>query len=340
MSTWVENEFAERLVLTFPRGRRVSSMPFKVNSRCPICGDSATNEFKARFWVYEHKSGPLLCKCFNCGLSQKFTSFLKEQNEPLYREFLLEQRKYFGKETKSKPEHKFSTLAVPVIPEIKFSTRVDELVEDHPIRKYLAKRRIPENKLCKFYYTDRWQDLANSVKETYKDPRPEHRLVIPIFNSNGEIESFQGRALKKDDPRKYITIKTHEDANKIYGLESVDKSKPVMITEGPIDSMFLSNAISITGGSLDVSLVPFKDNRIWVLDNEPRAPETLKRMKKLIDQGETVCFWTDFDNQKKDINDMVISGSDPKDIEQYILSHSFYSLKAKLELKRFQKTSF
>lgn len=221
MSTWVENEFAERLVLTFPRGRRVSSVPFKVNSRCPVCGDSATNEFKARFWVYEHKSGPLLCKCFNCGLSQKFTNFLKEQNEALYREFLLEQRKYFGKEPKSEP--KFSTLSVPTIPELKFSTRVDELHVDHPIRKYLVNRCIPEAKLSKFYYTPKWQHLANSVKaDTYKDPKLEHRLVIPIFNSSGEIESFQGRALKKDDPRKYITIKTHEDANKIYGLESVD----------------------------------------------------------------------------------------------------------------------
>lgn len=57
--------------------------------------------------------------------------------------------------------------------------------------------------------------MVNSIAPgTYKKEISEPRLVIPIYNANGKAESFQGRALKKDAPQKYITIKAYPEATK------------------------------------------------------------------------------------------------------------------------------
>ena len=47
------------------------------NWSCNICGDSATNSRKARFWV-DAKQGSLVCHCFNCGYSAPFTLYLRD----------------------------------------------------------------------------------------------------------------------------------------------------------------------------------------------------------------------------------------------------------------------
>ena len=62
------------------------------------------------------------------------------------------------------------------------------------------------------------------------------RLLIPFRNEKGEIFAYQGRAFGNEQP-KYITIKLDEDADKIYGLDRVDKDKEIYVVEGPIDSM-------------------------------------------------------------------------------------------------------
>lgn len=338
--SYIDNEYAERMMMTFQQFKKVSTNPFKLNGRCVVCGDSAKDAHKARFWVfYSKKFDTLICHCFNCGFTQKFSSFLKHHDPELYREYILELRK-----SKFTPVHeKPSPLSESKpqnkdIKEIKFSTRLDKLPSDHPALKYVRLRKIPVRAYDRLYYTSQWQHLCNTIREVYKNPSKEHRLVIPIWDTNGILQGFQGRSFTKNSKRRYITIKVDDDSSKVFGVETIDSSKVVMITEGPIDSLFLDNAISITGGSLSLAEVPFAHNRIWVLDNEPRSVDTIERMNKLIDSGETVCFWDKAPWQNKDINDMVvIGGANPLDIIQYIKDNSFRGLKAKLRMKQFRK---
>lgn len=341
MTSWVDNEFAERLLCTFPRFRRVSAVPFKLNCRCPICGDSAKDEFKARFWAYEHKkSGLLRVHCFNCDEDLLFSKFLQNQDESLYREYVMEKRKerLFTSGTKEPtntgPSEKITSKLV--IEKLDYCERLDRLPKDHPIVRYVKNRRIPESKWNRLWFTTQWPALCNSIKPgTYAKELNEPRLVIPIYNKDKKMESFQGRALRKDAPQKYITIKAHDDATKIYGLDTVDGTKDVFAMEGPIDSLFLDNAIAITGGSLDLNTVPFKDTRIWVLDNEPRHPDTAKRVKKLVEAGERVAFWDKAPWKSKDVNDMVMKeNADPHEIKEYLLANTESGLMAKLRMNR------
>lgn len=343
MASWVDNEFAIRAISHLPKFRQVAtSSTFKLNCRCPICGDSQKDANKARFWIFASGNG-LRCHCFNCEYSNWLSEYLKHNEEDLYREYLLEKRKERISEKpvkESKPDiSEKLTAKMPIIERLDYCERIDRLPKDHPIVKYVKSRCIPNNATKRLWFTNQWPALVNSVNPgTYKNETNEPRLVIPIFNEHGKIESFQGRALRKDAPQKYITIKAHENATKIYGLDTMDKSKLVYVMEGPIDSLFIDNAIAITGGSIDLNAVPQKDNRAWVMDNEPRKPDTIKRMKRLIDAGEKVVFWDKAPWPSKDINDMIKNdGATASDILCYINSNIEHGLMAKLRLQKYSK---
>ncbi|AWD90463.1 DNA primase [Erwinia phage Cronus] len=339
--SWVDNEFAERVFSVLPRFRKVTtSGQFKLNARCPICGDSQKDAFKARFWAYPVNDS-LRVHCFNCDYADWFNVFLKEQEPDLYRDYLLEKRKeqVFDRPIETKTEISEKLTAKLIIEKLDYCERLDRLPEEHPIIKYVLARCIPKDKLKRLWFTNQWPALVNSVNPgTYKNETNEPRLVIPIFNKQGKIESFQGRALRKDAPQKYITIKAHESATKIYGLDTVDESKDVYVMEGPIDSLFVDNAIAITGGSLDLGSMPFKDKRVWVMDHEPRHPDTIKRMKRLIDSGERVVFWDKSPWGSKDVNDMIRKdGATASQIMSYIESNSASGLEAKMRFSKYAK---
>ena len=332
MSVWIEQEFAERLMSTYSQYRKVSVSPFKLNCRCPICGDSLKDEFKARFWTYEYQ-GTIMCHCFNCDISLGFKSLLKDKDPDMYRQMLLEITKERGYTSRpgpviinTKPE------PVKIIDILPGCERLDKMPKDHPIIKYIQSRKIPESEWYRLYFTMEWPKLCNTIKPgTYKSETKEPRLVIPIYNKQGKMESFQGRALTPNASQKYITIKSCENATKIYGTNLVDETKDyVYYMEGPLDSIFIKNAVAITGGSIDLSVAPYPDKRVWILDNEPRHPDVKKRVMKLIEQNEKIVIWDKSPWKSKDINDMIIKeGATPEQITEYFNNNVIHGLMAK-----------
>lgn len=336
---WVDKEYAELSMRHLPRFRNASvGTNFKLNSRCPVCGDSSKDELKARFWAYSNsQDDSIVLHCYNCGYHNYLGNFLRDYNSELYKDYIVEK---FGSHKKEKPEYSFdSVLPIKYIERLEHCERCDALDENHPILKYLRKRKIPSNKFHKLWFTIEWRKLVNSVHPgTYKNESREARLVIPMFNKEGKIESMQGRALKSNDPNKYITIKACENASKIYGLDGVDEKKMVYFLEGPIDTLFLENSCAITGGSLSLDVVPYKDNRAFVLDNEPRHPDTIKRMRSLIDKGENIVLWDKAPWVTSDINDMLVKeNANLEEVVNYIKNNVVYGLEARLRFEKWAK---
>lgn len=332
-------DFADNIVRFEPMYKKTSNSPFRVNCRCPICGDSAVSDTKARFWIIElQEMDCLWVKCFNCDYSRPFTEFVKDHHPELWPSLLMERRK--EQNVFYKPVEKFEPKHAPkkIIEKLNFSERLDKLPESHPIISYVKARKIPKDKWSRLWFTTDWQGLCNSVVPgTYETPKQEYRLVIPIFNKDGEIESFQGRALKKSNA-KYVTIKASESSTKIYGQDTVDPNKTVFMFEGPIDSLFIPNSCAITGGTLSLDFVPFPHSRVWVLDNEPRHPDTSKRLEKLIEAGEKVVMWDKLKFTSKDVNDMIVKeGATAEEIEQYMKDNICSGLEAKLRHAKYCK---
>ena len=120
----------------------------------------------------------------------------------------------------------------------------------------------------------------------------EPRLVLPFIDKDGMLFGFTGRSFKKNSLR-YLTIMIDDTKPKIFGLDKVDFNRKYYVVEGPIDSLFLDNAIAVSGtsfGKLSETGLD-KDNLNIVFDNQPRNVEVCKLIEKNIDQGYSVVIW-------------------------------------------------
>jgi hypothetical protein len=113
----------------------------------------------------------------------------------------------------------------------------------------------------------------------------------------------------------------------------VDFGKRYYVTEGPIDSLFLDNAVAMAGADGNSEGLDNIENVVYVFDNEPRNKEICARMEKILDKGYKLCIWPE-KLLDKDINDMVLSNLDPQDI---IDKNTYSGLTGKLQLSYWRK---
>jgi transcription elongation factor Elf1 len=344
MTGFVDHKYVGLLSPRLEKFQRKDSKLY--NFRCPICGDSTSNKSKARGYIYD-KKGSLYYRCHNCSASMSLGNFIKQMDASLYQQYALEKYKQgqtgHGKVSEKTPENMFDFSAKP-----KFSKkitqkskladlcRIDNLSTEHKAVRYLSQRQIPESKYNRLFYARDFKKWVRTLSDKYENlPSGEERIVIPYWNEEGELFAAQGRSLDPDNSMRYITVRFDEETTKIYGLDTWDKSKETVVVEGPIDSLFLDNALAM--GGADISFDMFdKDKTIFVYDNEPRNKEIIQRIEKTIDSGLRVCFFPEMIAQK-DINDMVLAGASSTQLMRIITKNSYQGLAAKAKLISWKK---
>ena len=314
------------------------------NFRCPLCGDSAKDKLKARGYIFENK-GDALYKCHNCGVATGLSQLIEHVAPSLKKEYTLEKFGTRGKQGKKiklgAGEDFFKTNKTPKFfsDPLKYITCCDLMDINHPARLYIKERKIPLSQVSRLYYTETFKAWTNTiVKNKFKDiEKDEGRLVIPFFDKTGNMLAFQGRSLDPNNTVRYITIKVTEDECKLFGLDKMDESKSVYVVEGPIDSLFLDNAIAMAGSDLSNSCNLNSDTEfVIVMDNENRNKEIVKKIERFIKKGYSVCIW-DEKIRQKDINDMVLSGMSAENVQASIESNTFKGLQATLALNNWKR---
>ena len=294
------------------------------NFRCPLCGDSQKQKSKARGYFYGVKAD-VNFKCHNCGASMTFSSFLKELDSTMHRQYVLEKFKdgHTGKASVvEEPKFEFKK------PVFKKKLDLPKASEVPDAKEYLDRRKLDPKK---FYYTDKFREWTNTQKQTFDSVEyDEPRIIIPLFYKNTLI-GFQGRSLGPSKV-KYITIMLDDNAPKIYGLDEIKTSKPIYITEGPFDSTFIKNSVAMCGSDVDIGSFDWSDY-IYVYDNEPRNREIVNRISNTISRGDKVVIWPS-NILEKDINDMVLCGHDVQDLVE---SHVYDGLKATLQFNTWKR---
>jgi transcription elongation factor Elf1 len=312
------------------------------NYSCPICGDSTKNKLKARGYIYRVKSD-LFAKCHNCQYSTNLGNLIKAVDVKLYDEYVLERYKagatrYNDHKEVVIPETKKPSVLLEddILSSLK---RLDKLEMDHPAVQYVLKREIPEDKWHLLYFAPKFKKFVNSVTPKFVEPIvDEHpRMIIPYFTPAGKCFAFQGRAYGNEEP-KYYTIKVDETEEKIYGLDRVDYGKRIYVVEGPIDSLFLPNAIAVSGASFDTPTIrKLLSNATIVMDNEPRNKDIVKQLDKYIEAGYSVCMFPNSIEQK-DINEMILHGGmAPDEIIEVINTNTYTGMEAKLKFINWRK---
>jgi transcription elongation factor Elf1 len=303
------------------------------NFRCPYCGDSQKSRTKARGFVFRKKND-LFFKCHNCGVGASLGNLVKTIDSKTYKDYIMERYKK-GVETRSSPQPEFHFNA-PVFRKkgiLEGLQSIKDLPDDHPARQIVEKRKLPEESFCDLYLCESFFKFTNSIiKGKFPSLGGDHpRLIIPFRGEDGEVFAYQGRAFGNEQP-KYITIKIDADRDKIFGLDKVNKDKPILVVEGPLDSLFLDNCIAVAGADFS----SMEGDLTVIYDNEPRNKEINKQIEKTIDQGKSVCLWPDT-MEYKDINDMVIGGYTKEEIQEIITNNTFSGVAAKLRFAEWRR---
>jgi hypothetical protein len=127
-------------------------------------------------------------------------------------------------------------------------------------------------------------------------------------------------------------------AKSVFGLNNIKNILDYLfIFEGPIDSMFVMNGISMAG--LQVSdyqrdlLQPFfLFKKIWILDNQLSNPDVLQKNIQLINQGETIFIWPKQYSAFKDVNEICCKLKLDSINPEFFIKNSWSGLEARTRL--------
>ncbi|HQJ57170.1 MAG TPA: hypothetical protein PLH46_05965 [Caldisericia bacterium] len=309
--------FVERAIESFDTNAHHSRN--YINFKCNCCGENNRRDKKAyvlknsykhndRITIYCHKASCVL----NSGKSGQ--NWLKEFFPQMYSEYRRESFLNFCEKSPKKQTVKYVEKKIEEKDDVKFFVPIlkgeGELFQT--AIEYCVSRKLSENVWKKFFV---------ATGGFFQG-----RLIIPFLDAEDKIYYYQGRTLLNSKP-KYLNRRVGDKA--IYNIFNIDKSLPVIIVEGPIDSSFVKNSIAIVGliGKRMSENVyeQIKDlKKFYMLDNDE---EGKKNSIQLLQNGERVFNWTRFlkDHEIvgkiKDVNDFILASGKEflefKDLEKY-----------------------
>lgn len=277
----------------------------KLNFACPFCGDSDKKVGKKRGNLYLDTGA---YKCFNDGCMaymtvEEFVAKLSRQFSILLPDFALADD---FKKLKSKRVD--NQLVRFLTSDTNQLIRITDVVNRFSLKRL---DQVPETSRSYTYIEGRdltlIDDFGDSMYTDYSDNK------IYIFNldkRSGKILGFAIRDLDPDAERRYI-IKSYTDVslifsqrnlptnlvqdanylNNYYNILNIDFSKPISMTEGQIDAMFIRNCIATTGVSKAKTLLTELGQKgsLRVIFDKDKAGKT--QMMSLIKQGYSVFLW-------------------------------------------------
>ena len=305
------------------------------NFRCPHCGDSQRNKTKARGYVYRKKTD-LFYKCHNCGVGQSVGNLIKDIDPSLHKRYVMERYKAgeTGKRKTKTPEFKFEPPQFKPKKTIIHLPSIRSLPKEHYARVYYESRKIPNQFMDKIFFAEDFKQWAQSVCQVNYSSltQGEPRLLIPFFDEQNKLIGAQGRALRESTVR-YVTVKVHENSQKIFGLERWNSEDHTYLVEGPIDSLFLPNCLAMAGADVrDMNLLN-KQKTTIIFDNEPRNRQIVKKMFHALSNGWRVAI---LNIVPKDVNEMVLAGMSNAKILEIINRNTYSGQMGKWELQQWK----
>ena len=289
--------------------------------------------------------GGLFVKCHNCGVSTNAGNLIKQVDSSLYKEYVLERYKT-GETNNTRSANTTLNITPPRFDKIakqkifEHGEWLSNLPSGHFCLEYATNRKIPSNFYDKLLFTSHYKQFCDALIPNHgKQLVDDARLVIPFYNEYNELIAISGRALETSDKTlRYVTIRTNESEDKlVYGMDRVNLSDTVKIVEGPIDSLFLKNCVASGDANLSLTAKNINaDKKILIFDNEPRNKEIVKMMQNAIKLSYFVVIWPS-SIVGKDINEMILNGISPDEIENIISSNTFKDIEAQLKMNMWKK---
>ena len=197
------------------------------------------------------------------------------------------------------------------------------------------------------YIKERRLDKAVNRPDAFylslKDEKHDKRLVIPFKDESGKIIYYQSRKILDDESPSYLSKDGGDRGG--FGIvrisSEVDK---VFIIEGPLDACFVRNGLGLGGITKGEQLFTFSQQeqidslnffeRIWVLDSQWIDKTAREKTLKLIEMGEKVFIWPEYDGKRfKDINAVCMAYEMNEYPTDLILKNTHKGLAATVKMK-------
>ena len=308
------------------------------NFRCPFCGDSQKNKFKARGYMFEHK-GSLFFKCHNCDISASTYKLLEHIDPSLARAYSLET--FSDRRTANTAADEFIIRSSEPAVEKKETVdinlpKITKLLDSHRAVQYLKSRKISEEYYGDLYYCKNMKEMEY-LNKLYKDRLiAEQRIIIPFRDRDGSLIGVTGRAMGNSNLR-YVTIRADEKKPLVYGMDRVDFTRKIYVVEGQFDSMFIDNCIAPGGTDFNRAVYTLPQEQVvLILDNQPRNKQVVKKVESFCQKGYSLTIWPS-NWRFKDINDAIVSGMTKQEIIDLINTNTHQGLSLKLAIRDWKK---
>ena len=331
-----QEEYIERLDTTIDKFRKVRDGLYQ--GRCPICGDSAFDLFKKRFYIILNSDDGLYsCYCHNCGYSSSLKNFLKTVDNELYRSYVTEtfkKKDEFMPKKKENKDFKVKSFKVNKIPD--GLVQISKLPDDHEGKMYLLNRNVPAKMLKYVFWCDNYPELIhNFIGEKYdKSYLIKSGIVFVLRDFDGNVTGFQIRDIHSEDKNNRFSTCAFTDEHGYFYCK-LDKSKPIFVVEGCIDSLFLPNCIAALTSTIWKVSLPECDC-IYFNDQEPRNSEVSKQVGKCVRKGlKTVMLPPEYFD--KDVNDLVNDGVPVEELPELFKNNAYQGLMAEMRYATWKK---
>lgn len=261
------------------------------NFACNVCGDSKTDKHKKRGFILKNQN-PWMFYCHNCGASMPVIFWLREYFPDNYKSYRKQTMSGVVDPTEQKSIMTKRRQKLDPAEEKTYTKFFKNILAFPDAVSFCERRMIPKEVYSTWYY---------AIDGKYKK-----RIIIPFRNDKNKIYYYQGRILE-GSILKYLSRKG--DYNSIYNFYLVDRDKPVVVLEGPIDSIFVENSVAVTGLKLKDEKLNNFPYKYYLLDNDKSG---FKKSIKMLSQGNYVFNWTlflkdhDCTGPVKDVNDFIL----------------------------------
>ena len=306
ITAFVETVLRKRFHDVLEKQKIDGSSDRKLNFACPICGDSQKKVSKKRGNLYLDTKH---YKCFNDGCMaymslSEFVAKMSREHGIMLPSFVLEDG-FKATPTPKKTENQL----------IRFLTSdTSQLVTiSEVINRFSLKRldMVPDTSIAYQYIKSRYLHLIKDYGDfLYTDSQDNKVFIFNFDKKSGKLLGFAMRTLNESISQKYI-IRSYTDLTQIFSqlgiskqlvddanflnnyfnILNIDFSKPIRITEGQFDSMFIDNAIATSGATKARSIFAGlgAKSATQVIFDRDKAGKT--QMMNFIKQGYSVFLW-------------------------------------------------
>jgi DNA primase len=274
-----EDGMREKMVLGLVEtvlGKGRSTARNNVAFNCPFCHHSKP-KLEIQIHTNEKKENPW--HCWVCGEKGKTLSALfKKIKAPTHK--LQELYSLIKPGTKQKDQ--FQTLSLPkeFIPlsQLHNLDKITSIESKHAL-KFLKTRGITEADILKY-------GIGFCADGGFSK-----RVIIPSFDTNGELNYFVTRTYLPDDPQKY---KNPPVGKNIIGWEYyINWDVPIILVEGIFDALTIKrNVIPLFGKTISEELmkkiVGSQVKKVYIALDNDALKESIKHCEKLMSFGKEV----------------------------------------------------